>query len=101
MRTGPCRGCGAPMIWTITIHGKKQPVNTEPSRDGNLVLLKRGAGDGDAPLSLSVAQLSDEAREVLHERGVACYLPHHATCPARKQFQGPAEPDDDPPPIAA
>ena len=78
------------MIWTVTITGAKQPINTTPSRDGNLVLLKRDGTDAQSPpLSLEISNLTERARDAAKEHGVAFYLPHHATCPERGKFKGP------------
>lgn len=85
MRTGPCRGCGAQMIWAVTITGTNQPFDPEPDPEkGNRILVKRGE---DAPLALALSNLTEPAREAAERNGVALYTPHHATCPAREQFQ--------------
>jgi hypothetical protein len=90
MKTGPCDGCGATMLWAITVNGKPQPFNPEPidtdPGTGDRVLIKR---HGDAPLALRDTDLGDGIRIAAKRHGLAFYRPHHATCPDRDKFKGP------------
>lgn len=102
MKTGECRGCGATMIWAVTINGKKQPFDPQPidgdPGKGDRVLMKRLVDDeGDMPLALSQSDLTDAIRLSAGRHRIAFYRPHHATCPEREQFKGPqTRPEPDP-----
>ncbi len=43
--TGSCRSCGASIVWVVTEHGKKMPIDAQPLAwpDGNLELSTVGA----------------------------------------------------------
>lgn len=34
-----CRSCGAPIIWGVTIRGKRIPIDAEPDPKGNMGLI--------------------------------------------------------------
>ncbi|HSB54390.1 MAG TPA: hypothetical protein VLD58_08540 [Gemmatimonadales bacterium] len=79
MKVAQCRSCDAPIIWTLTIGGSRQPVDAKPSpKVGNLLLVKR---NDDTPLSLSISRLDEAQRAAAKRNGVALYMPHHGTCP--------------------
>lgn len=62
MKTQKCRSCGADIIWALSDHGKRMPVNAEMASGSGFVL------EGDPPRArLSV--------------GEAVHLSHFATCP--------------------
>jgi hypothetical protein len=87
MKVGTCRGCGARMLWCVTINGNPQPFDVEPVDGGEFVLLSRHhVGDG-SPLALAVTHLDDDARGQLPNAVVARHMPHHATCPEAGQFR--------------
>lgn len=70
-RTEGCRSCGALIVWAITTNGKNQPVDAEPTADGNIVLAERG--DGRKPLARVLSVTARFGRTNLHK-------PHHASC---------------------
>ena len=39
-----CRGCDASMIWAVTINGRPQPFDVEPSEKGTVLLVHKEAG---------------------------------------------------------
>jgi heat shock protein HspQ len=76
---GECKGCGAPIIWTLTAKKRKRmPFDAEPDQDkGTYWLFPR---DDDAPISEYANEgslLADRPR----------FVPHWATCPAAKKFR--------------
>lgn len=84
MKTGPCRGCGATMVWAVTVNGKNQPFDPEPAEKGNRALISRGRGE--PPLAVALTDLGDGLRLAAERHGIALYTPHHATCPERQRF---------------
>jgi hypothetical protein len=64
-----CRSCHAPVVWGTTTSGKLQPLDLEPTADGNCLLNPDGTITVIGPLEL-----------LLHEHG-QLRMPHHATCP--------------------
>lgn len=68
-----CKTCGARIVWCRTDTGKRIPVDPEPCRDGNLVLVS-----GDLlPTVRSVGRAE-------YKPGQALYQAHFASCPERK-----------------
>lgn len=65
MEPGTCGGCGAPILWAITVKGKRIPLNLPENR---FVLL------GNDKMAV-----------------VKTYLGHHVTCPNRDQYRKPKE----------
>jgi hypothetical protein len=39
--TEPCGSCEAPVIWALTINGRRMPVDPEVTKSGNVVLTDR------------------------------------------------------------
>jgi hypothetical protein len=78
MKIDHCGSCGAPIIWADTRHGRKMPVDAEPSPNGNVELRTVGgvvlATVGDAVLSLP---------------GMAgtMHMSHFATCPHASEWR--------------
>jgi len=70
-----CSSCGAEIIWTVTVAGKRMPVDAKPEKR---VVLKQNEGDPLTPLS----------------RVVDTFISHFATCPhaARHRSTPPKEP---------
>ncbi len=68
-----CKGCGAPLIWAITEHGKRIPLN-QPEKRFILVLVQP---DNDPDLSYSYYEA--RMRET--------YTSHFATCPKADEFR--------------
>lgn len=89
MKLGTCRAetCRAPILWALTINGRTQPFDPEPNPEGDFVLIRRldSLSDGEHPLAVSHSRLGLGGDEIL-AAGAATYMPHHATCPARKEF---------------
>lgn len=69
-----CKSCQASILWAITDAKKQQPIDAEPSTEGNLVLTKRG--------TVLYARVAD-----LFSTPGPRYMPHHATCPQGKEWQ--------------
>jgi len=86
MKLRACTGktCNAQILMARTINGKEQPLDPEPSAEGNTILIKRTE---EQPLALSYAKVAEEDREGMRAHGVAFYVPHHATCPDVKDFR--------------
>jgi hypothetical protein len=62
-----CRSCGAAITWTVTVAGKRMPVDLEPVPGGNIDLVNGTAhvhGLSDAPDGLTPR-----------------YVSHFVTCP--------------------
>jgi hypothetical protein len=78
-RTCRSEKCGAPVIWGISINGKRVILDAEPVGRGNLVLLRRS--NAHDPWVLNLSNLSERAREAARSNDVSLYLDHHATCP--------------------
>jgi hypothetical protein len=62
METAKCRGCGADIIWTVTEHGQKMPIDPKPEK--RLILMARKQSNQE-PITM--------------ERDT--YMTHFATCP--------------------
>lgn len=68
-----CRSCGAEILWSETMTGKKIPLDPEQVLGGNIVLEAEGA----------------LARIVKPEPGVKRYRSHFASCPQAEQHRRP------------
>lgn len=77
---GKCRSCGAAILWvTMEPSGKKNPLDAEPSPNGNIVASEGGKGmvvKGDQLLQL-------------REAGSPLYLSHFASCSGAAQHRKP------------
>lgn len=71
-----CKACKAPVKWVVTAKGKRQPIDTEPSAKGNIVVDEFGNG--------RVLKKG----ESLPMGFVGPFMPHHATCPFADEFRG-------------
>lgn len=79
-----CRSCEASIIWTVTMNGKRMPVDAEPvvaaqgfrlvGPDGEL-LDPEELGGLEPPYPITAAYTK------LPESGEPLYLSHYATCP--------------------
>jgi hypothetical protein len=80
-RVSNCRGCGAPMIWTITRKGKKMPLDPEPvSR----------AMAGEKALLFEIHEplpTGDRTPRAILTHAVEGHLSHWATCIESDQFK--------------
>jgi hypothetical protein len=73
-----CRSCGASLLWVIMRGtGRANPLNPEPSPNGNIVLTDRVATNGSPIATAAAAPNSDQVR----------YVSHFATCPKAKSFR--------------
>lgn len=80
----PCRSCGAPLLWTITVKGKRHPVDRDPHPEGTIKVV---AGvSGAAPKSYVMAGLD---LATMRADGVALHRSHFATCPQAAQHRRP------------
>jgi hypothetical protein len=62
-----CRSCGAEITWTITVAGKRMPLDNRPTQDGTVVIDPDGRARVPAKADLQFARLR--------------FTPHWATCP--------------------
>lgn len=74
-----CRSCGAPVTWTLTVKGKRIPLNPEPVPDGNIVPV---IIDGERR-----ARVVTEANPA--PDGVQRFKSHYATCPQADEWRKP------------
>ncbi|MFI7239318.1 hypothetical protein [Streptomyces cyaneofuscatus] len=79
-----CKGCRAPICWALTTaNGKRQPVDAEPTAEGNLAVTQGADG------LLYVRSLTKAHPEPRPSEWQA--MPHHATCaspPPRRSSGG-------------
>jgi hypothetical protein len=84
-----CRSCGADIVWTLSVKGKRQPIDAEPVAGGTIRIF---AG---RPLTNrvvgAVIDLFDET-----DTGDR-YQPHHMTCPTAHLWRKSGEPRPDTP----
>lgn len=79
-----CRRCPAPIIFAVqnptkkNPHPKPNPLNAEPSPEGNLRLDKQ---------TMRYDVLTGDALEEAKQNGEELYLSHFANCPARQLFR--------------
>lgn len=75
--------CGAPIIWAITVNGKRMPVDAEPAPDGTILI--------QAPLNDTArsprATVVDPATPPLDGWDGELHHSHFETCPASDQFR--------------
>nr|MYR37420.1 hypothetical protein [Streptomyces sp. SID4944] len=70
-----CKGCRARICWALTTaNGRRQPVDAEPSAEGNLAVTQGADG------LLYVRALTKDHPEPRPSEWRA--MPHHATCPS-------------------
>lgn len=84
-RSGTCRAmtCRAPLLFAETAaNGRRIPLDPTPNPAGNVRLELRPHRPLDLAHTLNKADAA-QARAA----GVELYMPHHATCPARKAFK--------------
>lgn len=75
--TEPCRSCGAPVIWAVTLGARSMPVNAEPVSDGNVALEERA---GMVPLARVLSVTARFGRTDLRTS-------HLATCKQAKLWR--------------
>lgn len=72
-----CRSCGQPIIWTVTIRGKRMPVDAEPDVQGNIMLEQSTAGAPPTAVYSKASLLSVDER----------HTSHFATCPQSDEWR--------------
>lgn len=75
-----CRGCGAPVLWTITHDGKRAPITAEPSQAGTVLVFRQGDG-------VQSRTFAGEVLAGLRAAGVPLRLNHFADCPQAGSFR--------------
>jgi hypothetical protein len=76
----PCRSCHAPMLWVAMPSGKRNPLDEQPDRLGNVLLVEHTNDAGEA-WRLGVVLHNPDLLDELRELGVPLYRSHFATCP--------------------
>lgn len=67
--------CGARIVFAVTEHGKRMPVDELPAADGNVELEERAGG------VLLARVLGKSAAAAARDAGRELYTSHFATCP--------------------
>ena len=75
-----CEKCGAEIIFAVTRHGHRIPIDPAPVEDGNMELVEEETADGRVLKALRRLQGSLLATPV--------YKTHFATCPEADYFRG-------------
>lgn len=70
-----CDGCHARIAWARTPLNKSMPIDPTPNPDGNVAAYRDGTGRWRARVLRAGEQPAGYERR---------YMPHFATCPARK-----------------
>ena len=77
-----CKSCSAPIIWAVTAKGKPMPIDTEPVRDGNVLIYR--VGDTEEIRAQVVKRDPDQDEfDGLEEYHVS----HFVTCPQSKGWR--------------
>jgi hypothetical protein len=74
-------GCGAPILWAVTVNDKAIPLDYEPNHSGNQVITGQGTYHGDAVPLVRTLTKAERAPSLLDDQFPVRYMPHHATCP--------------------
>lgn len=82
-RLARCGDCGGDVLWTITDAGRRLAVNPDPDDAGNTAAYRDGTGTWRS------RRPNDELPIAPWER---LYMPHVATCPARRPAELPDMP---------
>lgn len=77
-----CRGCDAPIIWTITENGKRMPLDADPTEDGKFVIADPPEGESN-PLGVWFTKAQQYG-----VGGAERHKAHWATCPKSVNFKG-------------
>jgi hypothetical protein len=77
-----CRACQAPLLWVLTEHGKKMPLDYEPyvGDDPRGLFVLRDGPDGTYAMATTPEAFPDEP----------VYRSHFATCTRPGDFRRPA-----------
>jgi len=76
------------MVWAVTVNGKPQPFDSEPSEKGT-VLLEEKSGH-EPPVARVVTaknRATVEAEYAGRGETLKLFVPHHATCPKVREFK--------------
>lgn len=76
-----CRGCDAPILWTVTEKGKKMPVDADATEYGKFALID----DPDRKELLAVWFTKAENHKEFWDG--TYHDSHYATCPAADSFR--------------
>jgi hypothetical protein len=79
-----CRSCEASIYWVFTEHGKRMPIDADPSAAGNVVLTVR-LGGRIAVVLPPESLFEDEAITELRQQ--ARYTSHFVTCPHADEWR--------------
>lgn len=86
MKTSPCKGCGAPIIWTLSPKGANLPVDATPidyrnapAKQAQYSLLEDPDGHVMAQKVSVISPDTDPERNLV-------YISHFATCPQVNRF---------------
>jgi len=78
--------CGAKMVWALSINGRPQPLDAEPSEKGNIFLDE----ETEPPVARVLPKDVLEAWKREAERKkipLRLYTAHHGTCPRAAEFR--------------
>lgn len=81
MRSGTCRGCGAPIVWIWTPGGKSMPC------DPYQVLYRARAGAKGKIVTPNGEVLSCDLNVSPEEATGVGYISHFVTCPQAEKFR--------------
>ena len=79
--TSTCKSCGAAIRWVTTLMGSRMPIDPEPSKQGNVLLVRGGT-------QARVVKSGADCRH-LRERGDKLYTTHFVTCPQAGEHRRP------------
>ncbi len=65
-----CRSCEAPILWAVTVKGRRIPLDAQPAHDGNIRLEDQGRFQ--PPIAIIVTGRIENQ---------TLYKSHFATCP--------------------
>lgn len=82
MKEAACRSCGAPIVWTVTMNGKRMPVDLDPVGDVPGAMLFRVEEDPSNGDLIATFIKSDQ-----RYREEELYVSHFATCPQADQHR--------------
>lgn len=77
MKIDHCRSCNAEIVWAITEKGKHMPVDKDPSRKGNIMLVWRTNDEKPLAIYLNEAQIDAFKGSLQAHR---MHLSHFSTC---------------------
>jgi hypothetical protein len=75
-----CRSCGEPVVWAISLRGKRSPLDARPDAMRGTMLLAAADGEHGTRMAIHVSHLAEEARNAAQHQGLRLYTSHFATC---------------------